>query len=241
MKRLLLLIAIAAAPAFGACTAATLSGGVNVIQCGDSQTSTAGTSKSLAFTSNNALGSLVTVVCSYFDSPTVTVSVSDSQSNTYTALTSLLAQGNLKMRVFFAPNVKAGANTPACGFSSSVAFNGIQISEYTGVAKVNPLDVSASATGSGLSTASGSVVTTSQDLIIGFMNCSATTSVTSTGALTVRINDTSPDYFSQDGVALAVGSTVGSAFALAGSSPNWLNAVGAFRIASTGAAMLLSQ
>lgn len=241
MRKLLLLLCLAGVPAFAAtCTPATLGGQVAVLQCVDKQVSTSASSITQAYASNNKLGSLLTLVCSYYDSPTVTVFASDSNSNTYTALTSLMAVGNLHMQVFYAANAKAGANTVQCTYSSGMAFNGLTASEYTGVLRSSPLDVSAASSGSSLSAASGSATTTTADLIIGFMNNAGVTAQTSTGGLTMRLSDTGTGYATQDGLQLTAGPQ-GAAFSITGSGPSWICVMGAFKIATPGAAILLSQ
>ena len=132
---------------------------------------TSGTVNSVAFTSANQSGNLIVVYAVWGNTGSVTVR--DSRGNAYVSAQAATTWGSgntSRAQVFYAKNVAAGANTVTATFSSSVSgsFGIVYIHEYAGIDKVNPLDVSKSAKGSGTALNSGSATTTNaNDLIFG--------------------------------------------------------------------------
>ena len=142
---------------------------------------TSGATNSLAFNSANTAGNLIVVYAIW--SNTNSASVSDSRGNTYaTAAARTTWGGSLSGQVFYARNVAGGANTVTATFATAVtSFAAIYIHEYAGIDKVNPLDVSRSAVGTGGAMSSGPVTTTNaNDLLLGA--AASTSSVTKAGA-----------------------------------------------------------
>ena len=77
----------------------------------------------------------------------------------------------MSQSVYYAKNIAAslaGANTVTLSFNAAVASPGIRILEYSGIDPLNPLDVSAAATGNSSTSASGALLTTNpMDLLVG--------------------------------------------------------------------------
>jgi glucose/arabinose dehydrogenase/chitodextrinase len=143
-----------------------------------------GTTNALAFTSANTAGNLVVAYVVW--SNTSTVTVTDSRGNTYAAAQAPTRWGSgstWSAQVFYAKNVAGGANTVTATFGSSVSggWGVIYLHEYSGLDKVNPLDVSAAAVGTASAMSSGSATTTNaSDMIFGAGASAA--SVTAAGA-----------------------------------------------------------
>jgi hypothetical protein len=140
----------------------------------NTKTGTTGTGSSVsaaAFGAAMTNPSLIVVWCDTTDSATIS-SVTDSVSNTYTPVTTSIASGNTKGRLFYANNTSTSSgNVAACNFSGSVINQtNIVAAEYTGGGGTATVDVfnSAAATISGgTPQPSASFVTTgSSDLVV---------------------------------------------------------------------------
>src|SRR4029453_16662044 len=90
------------------------------------------------------------------------VALSDSRGNSYASAAGRTTWGsNGSAQIFYAKNIAAGANTVAATFATAInSFGAIHIHEYSGVDKLNPVDVTRSATGTGSAMRSGPVATT---------------------------------------------------------------------------------
>ncbi len=109
---------------------------------------------------------------------TTASSVSDSQGNTYTQVgTQLTSPGGARSVVFYAKNIKGGADTVTVKLSASSAYIELYLTEYSGVDPANPIDAQAGSSGNSGSVSSGSATTTvAGDVIYGF--CVADSSCT---------------------------------------------------------------
>ena len=144
------------------------------VQTAASIADSAGTTLAQAFSSANTAGNLIAVVTSW-GSPTATANptVSDSAGNTYVLATSTFSSlGQQSLAIYYARNIRAGANTVTVNFGGSEAWRRILITEYRGIDPVNPLDVvkanQGSATMAKDNVTSGVVTTTANgDLIFG--------------------------------------------------------------------------
>jgi hypothetical protein len=118
-----------------------------------------GAVNSLAFQNANTTGNLIVAYVVW--STTATVTLSDSKGNVYASAAPATRWNNSgsKSQVFYAKNVAGGTIT---------SFADLYIHEYSGLDKVNPLDVSSAAVGSSAAMNSGSATTTNpSDLIFG--------------------------------------------------------------------------
>jgi glucose/arabinose dehydrogenase len=136
---------------------------------------TSGSTNSLAFSSANTAGNLIVVYVLW--SNTGAVSLSDSRGNSYASAVGRTTWGsNGSAQIFYAKNVAAGANTVTATFATAISsFGDIYIHEYSGADKVDPVDVTRSATGTSSAMSSGPVATTyATDLLFAAAGSSRT-------------------------------------------------------------------
>jgi hypothetical protein len=131
-----------------------------------------GTVNSMAFKSANMAGNLIMVYLAWTN--TSSVSVTDTRGNVYTSVESPTTWGptsNRSSQVFYAKNIAGGSNTVRATFATAISSPGwadMYIHEYSGIDKVDPLDVSHVNTGMTAAMNSGSVITTNaNDIIFG--------------------------------------------------------------------------
>jgi glucose/arabinose dehydrogenase/PKD repeat protein len=144
-----------------------------------------GTTNSLAFNSANTAGNLIVVYAIW--SNTGSATVSDSRGNSYaTAAARTTWSGTSSVQVFYARNVAAGANTVTVTHATAVnSYSVIYIHEYSGIDKVDPVDVTRSANGTGSTMNSGSLTTTNAaDLLFAAGASSASITAGSAGYTT---------------------------------------------------------
>lgn len=101
---------------------------------------------SYAFSSNNTAGNFIIVSVLSTGGISISYSVSDTQGNSYTPLTldsvCMAGGGGSCQQTFYAPNIKAGANSIIVTYSNTtdVGFTAV---EYSGIKTSSPLDVEA--------------------------------------------------------------------------------------------------
>ena len=127
------------------------------------------TSQSLAFPASTSAGDLILVALAY-DVSSATASVSDSQGNLFTPVGSqLTTPGGQFTQVFYAPNIKGGADTVKVTLSANSTYLDVYLTEYAGINPTNPIDAQASAAGSPGAASSGDATTTvAGDVIYGY-------------------------------------------------------------------------
>ena len=146
----------------------TTGGAVSSAQTIAAQASSSAASLSLSFLTNTVAGDLIMVAFDY-DTNTVPSSVTDSQGNTFTQVGSqLTSPGATRSVVYYAKNIKGGADTVTVNLSGTSAWLELYLSEYTGVSQTNPIDIEAGASGSAGAVSSGNATTTAAgDVIYG--------------------------------------------------------------------------
>jgi chitodextrinase len=151
---------------FGVCGEVTAASSVQTVA-----NASAGTAStfSLSFPANTAKGNAILVAFD-FDTKSTPSSVVDSQGNIFTEVgTQLTSPGGARSRVYYAKNIKGGADTVTVTLSASSAWIELYISEYSGVDTVNPVDAQAGASGLAGSVSSGSIATTvAGDILYGY-------------------------------------------------------------------------
>jgi len=177
------------------------------------------------------------VVAINWGSPTIAISsVTDTKGNAYTlAVGPTSVTGFGTAAIYYAKNIvaaTAGANTITVAFAGNVQYPDLRIAEYSGIDTTSPLDVTASATGTGTLGSSGSASTThANDLIVG-------SNATSTGTSAAGTGFTSRVITGFDGAILEdqVVSTTGAYSATAPISPSgqWIMQMAAFKVAGSG-------
>jgi outer membrane protein assembly factor BamB len=185
-----------------------------------------GTRASLAFRHANTAGNLIVVYVVWDNADTV--KVSDTTGNTYTAATVRQTfGGHWSAQVFYASNILGGPDKVTAAFSTSITTFGIvYLHEYSGLATVSPVDVSASATGTSASMSSGAVTTTQADDLL-FAAGASDVSVTHGAGFTARLKGFG--NVTEDRAVTTVGSYAGTAKQ---NGTTWAMQLVAFRVAS---------
>jgi hypothetical protein len=123
------------------------------------------------FVQAQTAGNLNAVAIGWNESVGNITQVRDSRGNTYQAATTVARGNGLSQTVYYAKDIlasAAGANTVTVTFDKAVAFADVRILEYSGLDKVNPVDVSSSAAGSVAQASSGPATTNfAKELLLG--------------------------------------------------------------------------
>ena len=136
------------------------------------------TTVAVTFPAAQTAGNLNVVVVGWNDASATVSSVADSATNPYAlAVGPTVRAGKATQAIYFAKNIRSGANTVTVRFSTPAAYPDIRVLEYSGLDPVNPLHASAAASGSGSSPNSGSLTTTTPNvlLVAGSVVATATT------------------------------------------------------------------
>jgi hypothetical protein len=188
------------------------------------------TTVSTGFDQAQAAGNLNVVVVGWNNATSNVVSVTDTAGNAYQlAAPTTRSGGAISQAVYYAKNIVAGSNTVTVTFNTATPYVDVRIAEYTGLDRVNPLDVTASAGGTSAQPDSGAVTTgAARALIVG----AGTTTSQFTGAgsgYTSRII-TQPDRdILEDRAVTSSGSYNATAVQPSGT---WVMQLVAFRAAS---------
>ncbi len=161
------------------------------------------------------------------DTSTITA-VTDSAGNTYQIAAPVRRGAGLSQAIYYAKDINAaapGSNTVTVRFNVAVRFADIRITEYSGLDPTNPLDATASNSGTTATATSGNVTTTSPvELLFGAgMTTGAFTS--STAGFTTRVITVPNADIVNDRVVTVTGSY--AAGAVGGGS--WVMQVATFR------------
>jgi hypothetical protein len=129
---------------------------------------------------------------------------------------------------YIAPNIRAATgNVVTVTFGGAVEYPDVRIAEYSGLDPVNPLDKAAAALGSGTTSTSGSVTTTSAtELLVGINNVNSVTTAAGTGYTSRGI--TGDGNILAERVVTAVGTYTATAEIISG---DWVMQIVALRAA----------
>src|SRR5206468_2400249 len=109
---------------------------------------TAAGSVSAAFSANNIAGNLI-IAFVRMSSTSQTVSLTDSAGNFYRdAVSQAQAADGHQIHIFYAANIRGGANTVRATFSGTNNHPWLAVYEYSGLVTTNPLDQVTHAQGS---------------------------------------------------------------------------------------------
>ena len=127
------------------------------------------TTLSLPFPSNTQSGDFLLIAFDHDTNATPT-SVTDSQGNVFAEVGSQLSTpGGTLSRVYYAKNIKGGADTVTVTLSASSSYLELYLNEYSGINTTNPIDAEVGASGSAGAASSGDATTTvAGDIIYGF-------------------------------------------------------------------------
>jgi|GEM_PF-3472893 hypothetical protein len=185
MKKLLLLLAL-----FWAFSANAT---ITRVQS-NSALGTANTSISASFTTATTAGNWYGVLCRSGNQAGWTLSVSDTEGNTWLSLTAAVSAGSHMSQIFYVENVKGGTtDTVTCTQSSGVSGTmAILILEYSGIATSGSLDQQNQTAGTNnTATLTGASITTTNanDLVIGGAGLGANTTFTAGTGYTLDVSD----------------------------------------------------
>jgi hypothetical protein len=145
------------------------------------------TNASVAF--QNATTAGHTIVAYVTWSNAGSVALTDSQGNTFVNVGSPVSWGSgYSAQIFYATNIAGGADTVTATFRTSLTSWGgnIYIHEYAGISAINPVDVTAAASGSSASMNSGNATTTSVNELIFCAGVSDNTVTVASSGFTAR-------------------------------------------------------
>jgi hypothetical protein len=115
---------------------------------------------SLSFLKSTVAGDLIFVAFDY-DTSSTPSSVTDSQNNVFTPVgNQLTSPGGTRSRVYYAKNIKGGADTVTVNLTANSGWIELYLTEYSGVDQTNPIDAQAGASGTAGAVSSGNVTTT---------------------------------------------------------------------------------
>jgi chitodextrinase len=189
-----------------------------------------GNNNSVALSKPTAAGNLI-VVYLIWDS-TGSATVSDSLGNHFASATAVArwSNGRYRAQIFYAANVRGGADTVTATFATAVkSFGLVYVHEYSGISQTAPVDVTASTSGTSGALNSGAVTTTNASELLFAGGVSANV-VTAAGAgYTPR--STFQGNMTEDRIVSATGSYAATA---SNSGGAWAMQLVAFRGAAAG-------
>jgi len=171
---------------------------ISYVQGNTSAPSGGATTVALAYSSNTTAGDLLVASAAWDLTNTSTASCSDSAGNAWSTAVLKLdptsgGGNNDGLIVCYAPNVVGGADTVTVTFGATSSSRLMAIHEYSGAAKVNPVDVTASNTAAGTTatdgvTSTAAVTNQNGDLIFGttYNDTASTTTITAGTGFTQR-------------------------------------------------------
>ena len=127
-----------------------------------------GTTIAATFTTANLTIGNVIVAATTFDDAATTATCSDSAGQTYTNVGSPFAftSSAQRLAVCWAPVTSATKPTVTVTFNATACCRAVAIHEYSGLETVNPVDVTAQATGTSTTPSSGNATTTTPTTLI---------------------------------------------------------------------------
>jgi len=199
-------------------------GGISFVQV-KSAVATSGSWLAVAYPAAQTAGNLNVIDVMWGDTTSSVNSVTDRRGNPYTLAVGPTRTNGLTSAVYYAKNIAGGSNTVTVTFNQKAGWPNVNVREYSGLDTDNPLDVAATASGSGTIANSGSATTTSaNELIAGAGNPSSVFKAAGDGFSTRIIN--SFGGVSEDRVVTSTGSYKATATMTSGA---WVMQMATFR------------
>ena len=175
-----------------------------------------------------AAGNFNIVVVGWRGENALVQSVTDSAGNIYSLATGPETGTTLRQYIYFAANIKGGANTVTVKWNQGANTPDVRILEYAGVVSENSLDQTAQASGTSATSQCGPVtITSANELIFAANTTSGAAGAPSAGSgYTSRII-TAHDDIAEDQLASSIGSY--SATASLTLSGNWVMQMATFK------------
>jgi hypothetical protein len=172
-------------------------------------------------------GDLNIVVVGWNDATSSVSSVTDSAGNSYALAIGPTSGVNLRQSIYYARNIRGGANTVTVSFNQAAAFPDVRVLEYRGLNTTSPLDAAHGASGNSATANSGAAATTAATELIFGADMVYTGNKTPGSGFTARII-TSPDSdLAEDQTVSSTGSYAATATLTA--SGNWVMQVATFK------------
>jgi len=203
-----------------ATTQSVTAGSVTYVQ--GNASNNASQSLSVGFAGNTSAGDLIVVGLGFKNTVNFS-SISDSQGNVFTQVGSeIVTPGGGRTRMYYAKNIKGGADTVTTTLSGAPAYHELYVMEYHGANASSPLDTSAQNTGPAGTVTSGNAVTSSaNDTLVAF--CYDDSGCTVGSGFNTRL--TMDSNLIEDKALSSAGSYAGTATSDAG----WAMIMGAFK------------
>jgi len=216
-------------------------GSIAFVQGNTGSAGAGGSSINVAFSSNNTAGNLIVISSPWQSSGSPTASISDTEGNTYATAVGRLAHNLTNpfySQIWYAKNIKGGANTVTITYSQSLAGVGagadMEIDEYSGLDASNPFDVSGSATGSSAAVSSSTSTTNAaNELIVGLYGGQGGTSSAGSG---FTLREASGNDITEDKIVSIV-SSYQTTFTQSG-AVGWIAAMATFRASGSPVALM---
>ncbi len=210
--------------------AASSSSPITLIQSAQVEGSAVG-SMSVGFPSNNNAGNLI-IAFVRMSTTYQTVAVADTMGNVYSdAVAQFQTYDGHLIHIFYAKNIRGGANRVTATFSATNSHPWLAVYEYSGLDSTNPLDLTAQAQnlgsvpGSVASASTASVSSTTNQLVfaaVGLPSSYAGAVIAGTSYV-LREQDTGTSRAANETTSLSSQQTVSAAFTL--SSPTYWSLV----------------
>ena len=145
-------------------------GGIRFVQV-KSAVAMSGSSLAVTYSAAQTAGNLNVIALMWGDTTSRVSSVTDSRGNAYALAVGPTLTSGLTSAIYYAKNIAGGSNTVTVTFNQKAGWPNVNALEYSGLDPANPLDVAATAIGSGTTANSGAATTTSaNELIVGAGN-----------------------------------------------------------------------
>jgi outer membrane protein assembly factor BamB len=206
--------------------------GAQFVQVNSATPQTNQSTVSVPYVQDQGAGDLNVIAIGFSDPTSTITSVTDAAGNVYQPAAPLARGSGMSQAVYYAKNINAatgGTNIVKVQFSRAVPYADVRVLEYSGLDVVNPLDTSASASGTGGSASSGNLTTSAaKELIVG---AGYTTGLfgASTNGFTSRIITPKDGDIAEDKSVTTAGTYPATASQSGGAT--WVMQGAAFRVA----------
>jgi hypothetical protein len=214
----------------GAFTYTLGAGPINFIQAADTATGGTGTVVATPMLKVQGAGHLNVVIIGWSDTTAAVSSVVDTEGNTYAVAAPSHAGTGLSQVIYYAKNIVGDGGTPnqiTVTFNQAAQAPDVRVLEYSGLDTTSPLDVTASAAGTGNLADSGACTTTTAvELVVA--GATVATHVTGPGTGFTLVSLTHPNFDNAEHkITAAIGSCQADSPVAGG---NWVMQTVAFKL-----------